>query len=77
MKVVKTTYIANNFAYNAPDNQLVKMEDDAGNSYTWFNSSATEMEEDVTYYIVGKIKKHEDYRGRKSTRLTHVRAEEI
>ena len=76
VKVVKIRWIENRFAYNAPDNQLVIMEDEAGNQFKWFNGSRKEMEEDVTYYIMGKIKKHDDYRGRKSTQLTHVNFEE-
>lgn len=78
VKVVKATYIPNRFAYGAPDNQLVKMEDSAGNSFTWFNSSRkTELEQDVTYDIMGKIKKHDDYRGRKTTVMTHIHAQEV
>ena len=57
--VTKTTAVANNFAYNAPDNQLVKMEDDDGNSYTWWNSSRNRLEEDGVYDIQGTIKKHD------------------
>lgn len=59
------------------ENQIVKMEDDAGNSYTWFNSGANRMEKDSTYYIKGTIKKHDEYRGRNTTVLTRVKFEEI
>ena len=75
--VTKTTAVANNFAYNAPDNQLVKMEDDDGNSYTWWNSSRNRLEEDGVYDIQGTIKKHDEYRGRKTTVLTRVKAVEV
>lgn len=75
IKVTNTTYMQNRFAYNAPDTQVVKMEDDDGNSYTWFNSSSKELEEGESYYIIGTIKKHDEYRGRKSTVLTRVKSQ--
>jgi hypothetical protein len=57
--------------------QIVKMEDDKGRSYTWFNSSSRDMERDAFYEITGRIKKHDEYRGRKTTVLTHVKAREV
>lgn len=77
VKVVKTTDIENRFAYNAPDNQLVIMEDKDGNQFKWFNNrSKGDMEEGVYYNIMGKVTSHDEYRGRKSTRLTYVHFEE-
>lgn len=74
IKVVNTTFIPNRNAYNAPDIQLCKMEDDAGNSYTWWNSSSTTLDRDASYTIVGTIKKHDEYHNRKTTTLTRVKA---
>jgi hypothetical protein len=77
VKVTNITYVPNRFAYNAPDIQLVKMEDSEGNSYTWWNGSANEMEKDVTYDIMGKIKAHDEYKGRNTTTLLRVKAVEV
>lgn len=57
--------------------QNVRMVDTAGNLYVWWNSSKHELEKGVSYIIVGKIKKHEDYKDQKMTVLTHVKAKEI
>jgi hypothetical protein len=57
--------------------QLVKMEDTKGRSYTWWNSGAKEMEADTKYMIIGTIKKHDEYRGRKTTVVTRVKFQEI
>lgn len=57
--------------------QLVKMEDDEGRSYTWWNSGAKEMESDTRYNIAGTIKKHDEYRGRNTTVVTRVKFQEI
>jgi hypothetical protein len=77
VKVVKTMIKTVYFGYNEKDQQLVKMEDDAGNSFTWWNGSRKRMEDDTTYDIMGTIKKHDEYRGRKTTVLLRVKFEEV
>jgi hypothetical protein len=52
--------------------QRVQMEDGAGNMYTWWNTGKHDMEKGASYTIKGTIKKHDDYRGQKSTVLTRV-----
>lgn len=74
--VVKTM-LMNPFTYGAREPQLCKMEDDSGNSLTWFNSSANRLENGSQYYITGTIKKHDDYKGRKTTVLTRVKADKV
>lgn len=69
VKVVMTKYISGYYG----DIQLAKMEDEDGNSYTWFNSSRNEMEKDGIYTIKGTIKSHDEFKGRKSTVLTRVK----
>lgn len=71
---ISTRFIENNASYYAAPIQVCKFEDDDGNSYTWFNSSSTEIEDGMKYTIVGKIKKHDEYKGRKTTNLSHVKA---
>lgn len=71
--VVYTSVVTGQFR----DSQLVKMEDADGNSFTWFNSSANELERDAKYAITGKIKKHEEFNGRKTTLLLRVNAEKV
>lgn len=53
--------------------QMVKFKDDAGNDYTWFNTSKAEIENGNKYNIVGTVKKHEEYNGKKQTILTRVK----
>lgn len=50
--------------------QLVIFEDSDGNEFKWFNSGRTEAEIDARYKVDGRVKKHEEYRGKKSTALT-------
>lgn len=57
--------------------QLVKMKDDLGNSYTWFNTSSNGLENDTKYEITGTVKNHQEYKGTKSTILTRVKANKI
>ena len=54
--------------------QFCKFEDDVGNSYTWWNTSENTLDKSKSYFIIGNIKRHEEYLGRKNTRLTHVKA---
>lgn len=53
--------------------QLVQMKDEAGNDYTWFNTSSNHLDKGSKYNIVGKVKKHDDYKGKKTV-LSHVKA---
>jgi len=55
--------------------QMVKMKDDNGNIYTWFNSGGNRLELGSKYSIVGSIKKHDEYKGEKSTVLTRVKGD--
>lgn len=57
--------------------QIVKLIDDLGNVYTWFNTSKNALEKDITYQIVGTVKKHDEYQGKKQTVLTRVKATEV
>ena len=57
--------------------QLVRMEDNDGRLLIWWNSSSSNMEQGKKYSIVGTIKKHDDYQGRKQTVLTRVKATPI
>ena len=52
------------------------MEDREGNELVWF-ASTTELEEGRWYRLRGRVKKHDEYRGRKRTVLTGCRAEEL
>jgi hypothetical protein len=70
VKVVYTNVIDGQWGRS----QLVKFVDDKGNNYTWFNSSADDLKQDQQYTITGKIKKHDEYKGNKTTVLTHVKA---
>lgn len=54
--------------------QIVTMEDEPGNTYVWFNNSSSRMEDGREYTIVGTVKKHDDYNGKKQTNLTRVKA---
>ena len=55
---------------------LISMVDDSGNVLKWFYSgSGQEPEVDARLDIRGTIKKHEEYRGRKSTVLTRCKWE--
>jgi hypothetical protein len=56
--------------------QLVKMKDDKGNMYTWWNSSKMEMKNDMRYVITGTVKGHDEYKGDKITTLIRVKARE-
>jgi hypothetical protein len=73
IKVISTKWIDGQWG----SKQNVRMLDKEGNLYVWWNSSRMEMEKGVSYVIVGKIKKHDDYRDQKQTVLTHVKAKEI
>jgi len=53
--------------------QIATFEDPAGNLYQWFNNSSQQMEQGKTYKIIGTVKKHDDYKGRKQTTLTRVK----
>lgn len=57
--------------------QLVKFVDDIGNVYTWFNTGRNDMETGSFYEIIGTVKKHDDYQGKKQTILTRVKAKQI
>jgi hypothetical protein len=74
VKLVRTTLTANQFSYYGGDIQLCKFEDDKGNSYTWWNGSVNKLDEGEEYIITGKVKKHDEFKGRKTTVLTHVKA---
>lgn len=56
--------------------QMVRMQDAAGNAYTWFNNSSNRMEDGAEYTIVGTVKKHDEYKGRNQTVLTRVKVQE-
>ena len=68
--VIRTRVVSGQYG----STQIVSMEDEAGNSFVWFNNSTTDMEEGKTYTIVGTVKKHDEYNGRKQTHLLRVKA---
>ena len=50
-------------------------ENEIGSIYTWFTSTFLNKEIDETFYIKGTIKKHDEYKGVKTTVLTRVKVE--
>lgn len=52
---------------------LHKMRGLEGRSFDWFSSSAEWMDEGEICWISGRVKKHEEYRGWKTTMLTRVK----
>jgi hypothetical protein len=52
---------------------LHMMQDEAGNAFKWFASSAR-LEIGTLYRVEGKVKKHDEYQGIKSTVLTRCEA---
>lgn len=70
VKVVRTRMISGPFGTT----QIVSMEDVKGNVFVWFNNSANNMKEGEEPTIVGTIKKHDEFNGRKQTHLTRVKA---
>jgi hypothetical protein len=56
--------------------QIVKMQDNEGNQYTWFNTSTQEIEDGKNYTMSATVKKHEEYKGVKSTVLTRAKLSE-
>lgn len=73
---VKVFY-ANVLEGNFGPYQLVKMVDDAGNVYTWFNTGKVRVELDSNISIVGTVKDHDEYKGVKQTVLTRVKGKVI
>lgn len=69
IKVIRTRMISGQFG----PTQIVTMEDEQGNVFVWFNNSAKKMSEDGEGTIVGTIKKHDEFNGRKQTHLTRVK----
>lgn len=70
VQVVGTSYVDGPFGRT----QIVRMEDEKGNFFTWFNNSATAMKpSEEKIKIVGTVKKHDEYKGRKQTILTRVK----
>lgn len=57
--------------------QLVRMEDETGHLFIWWNSSSNSLDQGNKYSIVGTVKEHKDYQGRKQTVLTRVKATQI
>lgn len=56
---------------------LHKFVDGEGNSFSWFSSSKT-LEHGQTYRLNGTVKKHEEYKDRKTTMLTRcLKIEEL
>lgn len=49
------------------------MEDEDGNQIRWFASGRGFLREGEVIEIIGRVKKHEDYKGQKQTLLTHVK----
>jgi hypothetical protein len=70
---VKTKWIESMYGTS----QLCIFLDDEGNELKWFNSGRTEAEIDTRYHLTGTIKKHEDYRGQKSTLLTRCKIKPV
>jgi len=70
VKVIRTRSVSGQFGTT----QIVAMEDPNGNQLTWFNNGSTDMEEDKEYTIVGTVKKHDVYNGRKQTTVLRVKA---
>lgn len=68
--VIRTRMISGHFG----STQIVSMEDPKGNVFVWFNNSQKRFEEGEKAKIVGTIKKHDEYNGRKQTHLTRVKA---
>ena len=56
---------------------LHKFVDEEGNSFSWFSSSKT-LEMGSSYRLNGTVKKHEEYKERKTTQLTRcMKIEEV
>lgn len=70
VKVIRTRMISGQFGTT----QIVTMEDPKGNVFVWFNNSANNLDEGAEYTIVGTIKKHDEFNGRKQTHLIRVKA---
>jgi len=70
VNVIRTRVISGQYG----STQIVSMEDEQGNMYVWFNNSANDLDEGKSYTIVGTIKKHDEFNGRKQTHLTRVKA---
>jgi hypothetical protein len=69
IKVVRTRMMSGQFGTT----QIVAMEDPKGNQFTWFNNSSWDMKEGDEHTIVGTIKKHDVYNGRKQTHVMRVK----
>lgn len=73
VEVVYTNIMDGNYgAY-----QIVKMVDEAGNHYTWFNTGANRLETGAKIKIIGTVKKHDEYKGVKNTVLIRVKAKPV
>lgn len=69
VKVVYTNVMDGQFgAY-----QIVKMVEECGNVFTWFNTSKIRLDLDAELVIVGTVKDHDEYKGVKQTVLTRVK----
>lgn len=53
--------------------QLVKFFDEKGNQFTWWTSVNIDAEPGDKIFLTGTVKKHEEYKGEKSTVLTRCR----
>lgn len=52
------------------------MKDATGNEFKWFATSAS-LDKGTRYVVTGKVKKHDEYNGTKSTVLTRCKAVEV
>lgn len=50
--------------------QIVKLHDDSGNCFVWFNSGSRSAEAGNAYNVKGTVKKFDEYNGIKQTHLT-------
>jgi len=53
--------------------QVVKFEDESGNVFTWFTAVNIPIKVGATCKLSGTIKKHDEYKGEKTTVLTRCR----
>lgn len=56
---------------------IVKLIDEVGNLFTWFNHGSAILTKDVKYRVTGKIVAHNTFNNIKETILTRVKAEKL
>ncbi len=63
--------------YGNPMVDIVNFIDKNGNRFTWFTSGKSVLDEGKTYTGSATIKKHNEYKGIKSTIITRYKAKEV